>query len=134
VKVVLDTNVLISGIFFGGPPSLILEAWREGKFILVFSAEILAEYRQTASILAEDHPPIDLRFILAVIENEAEICEAPVLLSQICIDPEDDKFLACALASGSPVVVSGDKHLLKVSGFHGIQVMRPRAFLDTFLP
>lgn len=133
MKVVLDTNVLISGIFFGGLPSLILKAWREGRFSLVLSPEILAEYSQTANILAEDHPPIDLRSILEVINNEAEFCEAPALPSQICTDPADDKFLACALASGARLVVSGDKHLLKVSRFRNIQIMKPRAFLDTFL-
>ena len=46
---------------------------------------------------------------------------------------DDDKFLACALASGAGTIVSGDKHLLSVSGYRGIEVLRPRAFVDRYL-
>jgi predicted nucleic acid-binding protein len=52
---------------------------------------------------------------------------------QVCIDPDDDKFLACAVASGARTIVSGDKHLLSVSGYRGIEVLRPRAFLERYL-
>ncbi len=48
------------------------------------------------------------------------------LREPVCKDPDDDKFLACALASKCKVIVSGDKNLLKVSGFHGIRVIRLR--------
>jgi predicted nucleic acid-binding protein len=52
---------------------------------------------------------------------------------RICSDTDDDKFLACALASGAGIIVSGDKHLLSVSGCSGIEVLRPRAFLERHL-
>ena len=52
---------------------------------------------------------------------------------QICADPDDDKFLACALAGKCKTIVSGDKELLKVSGYRGINVMRPREFLEKYL-
>jgi putative PIN family toxin of toxin-antitoxin system len=133
VKVVLDTNVLISGIFFSGPPYLILKAWREGRVDLALSREIFEEYSQTVRILSENFPPIDLHAILTLIEKEAEFYEADSLPSQVCSDPDDDKFLACALASHADVIVSGDKHLLKVSGFQGVQVLRPRAYVEAYL-
>ena len=133
MKVVLDTNVMISGIFFSGPPHLILKAWREGKIDLVLSREIFEEYCQTATILAEGFPPVDLQAMLVFIEKDAQFCEASALSNPVCTDPDDDKFLACALASSVKVIVSGDKHLLKVSGFQGIQVLRPRAFVETHL-
>jgi putative PIN family toxin of toxin-antitoxin system len=133
VKIVLDTNVLISGIFFSGPPHLILRAWREGRVDLALSREIFEEYSQTASILAENFPPVDLHSVLALIEKEAEFYEVQPLPRQVCSDPEDDKFLACALASHAEGIVSGDKHLLKVSGFQGILVLRPRAFMEAYL-
>jgi predicted nucleic acid-binding protein len=57
---------------------------------------------------------------------------APPLAEGICDDPDDDKFLACALASESRIIVSGDKHLLKVSGYKGIEVLRPRKFLEKY--
>ena len=56
----------------------------------------------------------------------------PRFLKGVCDDPDDDKFFACALASGSNLsVVSGDRHLLRVSGYQNIEVLKPRDFLDT---
>ncbi|MBK6848406.1 MAG: PIN domain-containing protein [Proteobacteria bacterium] len=49
----------------------------------------------------------------------------------VCEDPDDDKFLACALAARAKVVVSGDRHLLQVSGYRGVEVVRPRALLES---
>lgn len=67
-----------------------------------------------------------------VLEN-AKVYKSAVLKEPICEDPEDDKFFACTLASGSKVIISGDKHLLKVSGYQGIQVLKPREFVDQYL-
>ena len=79
MKVVLDTNVLLSGIFFSGSPHLVLRTWREGKYTLVVSPEIMDEYRRTAYILAESYPPVDLQSILAIIEENAKSNPAPSL-------------------------------------------------------
>jgi putative PIN family toxin of toxin-antitoxin system len=133
VKVVLDTNVFISGVFFGGPPYQILKAWRDGKVQLALSLEILDEYQQVGEILAKDHPNINLKPILDYVTWNAVIYAAPPLPEAVCEDPDDDKFIACALASESPVIVSGDKHLRKVSGYHEIEVLNPREFVDQYL-
>ncbi len=133
MKVVLDTNVLISGIFFSGPPYLILSVWREGRVDLAFTHEIFEEYSRIARILTKTFQPVDLHAMLALIEKEAEFYEVQPLPRQVCSDPEDDIFLACALASHAECIVSGDKHLLKVSGFQGIQVLRPRAFVEAYM-
>jgi len=55
------------------------------------------------------------------------------LPEQVCGDPDDDKFIACALAGGSGYIVSGDRALLAVKGHEGSHVIRPRPFCDTFL-
>ena len=133
MKVVLDTNVFVSGIFFKGPPYQILEAWHAGRIALVISPEILEEYRRVSNILAEEFPPVDLVAILAFVEREAEFHDAPPLPTPVCSDPDDDKFLSCAVASGATVIVSGDKHLLRISGFRDIKVIKPRGFLDTYI-
>jgi len=130
VKVVLDTNVFVSGAFFSGPPFQILQAWRDGKIQLVISPEILYEYRRVGEILAEEYLTIDLEPILEYAIHHAVVFSAPPLPERVCDDADDDKFLACALASGSNLVVSGDKHLLKVSGYQNIEVLKPRDFLD----
>jgi putative PIN family toxin of toxin-antitoxin system len=133
VKVILDTNVFVSGIFFTGPPHQILRAWRNGKITLVLSPEILEEYRRVAGTLAEQFPPIELGTMLAIVERESDFHIAPPLPAPVSDDSDDDKFLACAIASGTEIIISGDKHLLRVSGFQGIQVLKPRAFLDGYL-
>ena len=85
MTVVVDTNVVISGIFFAGPPGRIVQASVAGT--------------------------IDL----------------------ICDDPDDDKFLACALASGARIIVTGDKALLRLDGFRRLSMVRPRQFVDANL-
>lgn len=130
---VLDTNVFVSGVFFSGPSYRILEAWRDGKLRLIISPEILREYERVGEELADRFPAIDLRPILELATVEAELFTPRELPEPICADPDDDKFIACALAGKSRMVVSGDKHLLKLSGFRGIQVLRPREFVDTYL-
>jgi uncharacterized protein len=133
VKVVLDTNVFVSGVFFSGPPYRILKAWRDGKLELVISSDILDEYSRIATILAEQFPPVNLQEILEFVEKEANFYDAPALSEHVCDDSNDDKFLACALASETEIIVSGDKHLLRVSGYRDIEVLKPKAFVDAFL-
>ena len=133
MKAILDTNVFVSGIFFSGPPYKILKAWREGIIEFVMSSEILYEYRRVASILSEKYSAVDLQDILDFVENEAEFYEAPLLPKQITDDPDDEKFIACAIASGAKIIVSGDKHLLDISGYQGIEVYKPRVFVDAYL-
>ena len=133
MRVILDTNVFISGVFFSGPPYRILEAWRDGKLQLVVSQEILEEYRRVGGTLAEQFPGVNLQPIIDLVTTKAEIFSNQALPESVCEDPEDDKFIACALAGRCRVIVSGDRHLLKVSGFWEIKVMSPRQFIDTYL-
>jgi uncharacterized protein len=133
MKVVLDTNVFVSGIFFNGPPFEILQAWRDGMVQLVVSPEILAEYQRVGEILAKQHPGIDFGPVLEFVIQNAAIYSAPPLPERVCDDPDDDKFLACALASGCNLIVSGDRHLLVASGYRKIEVMKPREFLERII-
>lgn len=130
MRIVLDTNVLVSGIFFSGPPYQILDAWRRGRFTLVISESIFEEYQRVAGELSKQFPDIELDSFLALLLGESHMVRAGELKEQICADPDDDKFLACALAGKSRVIVSGDKELLKVSGYRGIRVLRPREFVE----
>ncbi len=133
MRVVLDTNVFVSGVFFSGPPYQILQAWRDGQIEMVISPEILAEYRRVGEIMAGDHPALDLNPILEFVAQNAEVVSAPPLPEQVCEDLDDDKFLACALAGASKMIVSGDRHLLKVSGYQEIEVLKPREFVTKHL-
>jgi putative PIN family toxin of toxin-antitoxin system len=133
VRVILDTNVFISGIFFGGPPSRILQGWRDGRVTLVLSPEILEEYQRVAAELHEQFPGIDLSALLELLIIAAEMHHADPLAEAVCVDPDDDKFLACALSSSAKLIISGDKHLLQVAGYRGIEILKPRAFIEKYL-
>ena len=133
MRIVLDTNVFVSGVFFRGPPYEILKAWQDDRFQLLISQEILQEYREVGEALAKRFSGVDLSPILELLIVKAELTESPSLLEAVCDDPEDDKFLACALAGNSKLIISGDKHLLKISGYRGIKVIKPRKFFDDFL-
>ena len=133
MKIVIDTNVFVSGIFFAGPPYRILEAWRDGKLQPVISQEILDEYRRVGAALSKQYPTIDTITILEFVAKDMKMIIAPGLLESVCVDPDDDKFIACALASACKVIVSGDKHLLDVSGYCGVEILKPREFVEKFL-
>ena len=131
MKAVLDTNVVLSGFFFGGVPGRVLEAWRDGHVTLVLSAPILAEYREAAAAFEAAYRGSDFEAFAALLLLRAEMVDAPEFLpQQVCRDPDDDKFLACAIAAGANLVISGDKDLRAISGWGGIEVLTPRQFLD----
>ena len=130
MKIVLDTNVLVSGIFFSGPPNKILHAWSRGKVQLVVTPEILDEYRRVVIELHEKYPGVEVGPILDLIVVNSELCAPARLTRPICADPADDKFFAAAVSSGVKIIVSGDKHLKATSGYRGITVVSPRGFID----
>ncbi|MCK5845037.1 MAG: putative toxin-antitoxin system toxin component, PIN family, partial [Victivallales bacterium] len=132
MRVVLDTNVLISGIFFGGVPEEIINAWHDGLLQIVTSPQILSEYSDVLNRLSKKHPGIDPEPILALLTTNCECVESPQLADPVCDDPDDDKFFACAVASRVSVIVSGDSHLLTQSGYHDIVVLRPAEIVEQY--
>ena len=130
MKVVLDTNVLISGIYFGGSPGKILQAWGTRRFQLLVSTEILQEYLNVAERLADRYAGVEYESILGLIIQNAELVQPSDLPEPVSTDPDDDKFLACALAGDSTIIVSGDSDLINVSGYCGIKVLTPKAFVS----
>ena len=133
MKIVLDTNVFISGIFFAGPPYEILKAWRDGRTQILISDEIIEEYRRVGELLSEQFPGIEFAHFLQLLAVHAEFVRPQKLSAQACEDPDDDKFLECAISGKSDFIVSGNKHLLKISGYKGIAIVNPRNFVDNYL-
>ena len=133
MKVILDTNVFISGIFFSGPPSQILKAWQNSRLQIVLSQEILNEYKRVAESLAAKFPTIDILPIIELMTIHGQLIDTEGFDVSVCDDPDDNKFIECAIASNSEIIISGDKHLLKLSGYQGITVLKPREFVDSYL-
>jgi uncharacterized protein len=101
MKIVIDTNVFVSGIFFTGPPYRILEAWRNGRLQPAISQEIVDEYQSVVDELSKQYPAIDTIPILDFVSKNTKIIMAPSLPEPVCMDPDDDKFLAAAAARRS---------------------------------
>ena len=130
MRTVVDTNVFVSGVFFGGPPGDVLAAWRDGTIELVVSREIIDEYVRVGERLSARFPDVDLEPVLRLVAAFATLVSAPSLPEPVCADQDDDKFLACAVAAGAPYVVSGDRALLATSPYRTVVVIRPSGFLE----
>ena len=133
MNIVLDTNVFISGIFFSGPPYEILKAWKNSRIQIVLTQQILEEYHRVAESLAEQFPDVDIRPIIELLSIHCLFINADNFETSVCDDPNDEKFIECAVAGNIKTIVSGDKHLLNISGYQGIAVLKPREFIDKHL-
>ena len=135
LRVVLDTNVYVSGtILSRGAPFEILEAWRRQVYVLVTSEAIIAEIER-----ALRYPHIrdryavteeDVTRLAASLRTDAVVVADTDEVSGVSPDPDDDKFLACALEAHADCIVTGDADLLSLGCYQGIDVLRPRQFLE----
>ena len=133
MRAVVDTNVLVSGVFFSGIPRRILEAWRDRRIVIVASLEILEEYRRVGERLGAQFEGVSLEPFFTLLATNALIVQPRQLPEAIVSDPADDQFFACALAADCRVIVSGDKRVLAASGYEGVEVLRPRSFVERHL-
>lgn len=131
MKIIIDTNVFMSGIFWSGPPAKILENWQNKKLELILSTEILDEYIRVGKILSRKYSGIDIDEIIDILIKSSKIYNVSPLKTQVCRDPDDDKFIACAIATNVKIIVSGDQDLLELDGYQNIRVMKPRHFIET---
>jgi predicted nucleic acid-binding protein len=90
-------------------------------------------YRRVGDRLRKKYPSVDLDPVLDLAVRESHIVEQVPIPADACSDKDDLKFLACALAGNADCVVSGDRALLRASGYEGIEVMTPREFQTRFL-
>ena len=98
--------------------------------IEIFSREILDEYFAVCDRLALRYPEIDISSILMLLAQNSLMVEAQPLPEPVSCDPDDDKFLACALACDTRIIISGDRDLITVSGYKNVKVVTPREFVD----
>ena len=93
------------------------------------------EYQRLGLALSKRREPLvtALEGLLAMLTVHAVLATAPPLARGVSEDRDDDMFLAAAVAGHAKLIVSGDKHLLRVSGWQGIAVLRPREFSDRYL-
>lgn len=128
MKVVLDTNVIVSAAFFGGPPRAVLDAWADGHIHVILTPSIFDEYVRVCDRLRASYPDADYQAVLTEILAHGTLTPDLEDDESVTADPDDDKFMRCAFEAGA-VVVSGDRHLLDADGWNGVRVLTPSALL-----
>lgn len=128
MRAVLDTNVVMSAIFFGGTPMKIVRAAFSKKVQLVASRAVMSEYREVAERLHEQFPSVNYRRPLSILESKVTMVRPAALGQTVCRDPDDDAIIACALGGKAKVICSGDGDLLALNGFRGLEIMVPSDF------
>ncbi len=128
MRVVLDTNVVVSAAFFGGSPRAVLDAWADGRLHVIISPSIFAEYLRVCDRLGALFPDADYHAVLTELLAHGILVPDAAEDVPITTDPDDDKFMRCALGADA-VVVSGDRHLLDADGWKGVRVLTPRGLV-----
>jgi len=134
VRVVIDTNVFVSSFFNSkGAPKGVIDLWKTGKIILCVSEEILGEYMEVLARFGLYGEP-ELEKLLGLFKNKEN---SIFILSTPCFhvieaDPDDNKFIECAVAAKAYYIISGDKHLTRLEEFNDIKIISPADFLYLF--
>jgi putative PIN family toxin of toxin-antitoxin system len=130
VRVVLDTNVLVSALLFHGRLAAMATLWQSGAIVPVISRETFDEFRV---VLAYPKFNLTEEEIAAIIEDEIlpffEVTEIVDPVNGVCRDPHDDQFLAAAVSGGAVYLVTGDRDLLELKKFRSVEIVTPQEFL-----
>ena len=129
IKVVLDTNVFVSS-FFGGSPRKIVDIWKTGEVTLCLSRPIIDEYIEVLRRL-ELQDERELGELLGLFARGLHVVftAKPPELNVVEDDPDDNKFVECAVALKADFIISGDKALTAIQDYMGIKIVNPREFI-----
>ncbi len=132
MRVVIDTNIFVSS-FFGGNPRKIIDLWKSEKIILCLSNAILDEYIDVLRRigLKEEDELDELLSLFSRGFNIVFTTKTPKI-KIIKNDPDDDKFIECAVALKAHTVITGDREVLAIKEYMGIGILTPQKFLVTF--
>ncbi|HNR13823.1 MAG TPA: putative toxin-antitoxin system toxin component, PIN family [Thermodesulfobacteriota bacterium] len=129
-RVVLDTNVLISALLFGGKPQEVLELVIAHRISMFLCPAILEELRD---VLCRPKFGFSAEACLQVIEELHSICEIVLpqqRITRISSDPADNRVIECAIEADAQYIITGDSHLLGIGKFRGTCILTPAEYLD----
>jgi putative PIN family toxin of toxin-antitoxin system len=133
VRVVLDTNILVSALIFRGRLSGVADLWKRKIIIPLVSRETFEEF---LAVLEYPKFSLDEAEKKAIVQEEVlpyfEVVEKPGPVENICRDPEDDKFLALAVSGKAEYLVSGDDDLCGMKKDRGTKILSATEFLKLF--
>ena len=129
LRVVIDTNVFVSS-FFGGNPKRVIDLWRDAEIILCISKDILDEYIDVLQRvgLKEESEIGELLSLFAKGFNILFTTKIPKIKA-VNDDPDDDKFIECAVALKAEAIVTEDRALKSIGEYMGIKILTPQEFL-----
>jgi putative PIN family toxin of toxin-antitoxin system len=132
IRIVLDTNVIVSAMVFGGVPRALLEMAESGRCEFFYSEPIQTEVHR---VLAEkfDWPQTMLRAVLPVVWSMGQLVVPHITLDVVASDPDDNRILECAIEANAQIVISGDHHLLSLKTYKSTRIITPRQFIELFL-
>lgn len=128
-RVVLDTNVTIAAFFWKGHPRTVYDLIRDGKVIMLLSSDMEKEFIRVLGyskfgLSSREIPPF-----IRNLRSYAEFVETTSSISAIETDSTDNIFLECAIEGKADYIISGDKHLLDLGSYKGIQILKVKEFL-----
>jgi putative PIN family toxin of toxin-antitoxin system len=128
--VVIDTNVVVSALLFAGVPGRLISLWQSGAIRPHASKEMIDEYIRVLAYPKFELSEQEINLLLYhEILPHFEIIEVIQGEPLIKNDPSDDKFIWCAKVSGANIVISGDRHLLRIKEFGKTRILTPAQFL-----
>ncbi len=129
MRVVADTNILVSALLFGGPPEQVFLAGLRGEIQLFISLSLLKELEK---VLKEKFK-LNFHLVREIIEEVrevAEIVEVSSHIKAVSYPDEDNRVLECAVDGKADFIVTGDtKHILPLKKYGGIKILSPSEFL-----
>lgn len=133
LTIILDTNVLISALVFGGKPKMILEAAIQGTLQMALSQPISDELEGVLAGEKFRYPNKVTRVILDELIAISHVVTPAKRVNIIQSDPADNRILECAVAADAEIIVSGDTDLLTLKEFSGIAILSPAEFVEKHL-
>jgi putative PIN family toxin of toxin-antitoxin system len=133
--VVIDTNVVVSALLFGGKPGKFIQLWKTGQMRPLVSKEITEEYLRVLSYPKFGLSKNEITFILShEFLPYLKIVEVTSGTGKTTVkdDPSDDIFIRCAESGMCKIIISGDRHLLDLKSHGKIRILSPSQFLEEF--
>ena len=129
MRIVVDINVIASAVFFGGKPYQLLHYIMEERVDVVASKEIVDEYEEIVLRLKQKYPSISTKIPLHDLLTRFEIIRVTSDI-HVSRDPDDDKFISCAVDGKCLYIVSGDEDLLSIGNYRDIEILTVADFLN----
>ena len=131
LRAVVDTNIYISAIFWGGKPRHVIDLGRDGK-IQIFTSEDIEQEVLDKLMTKFGLNADDAGRVMADFSTFTKPIRVSRRIHVVKDDPDDDKFIECAVECGAEFIVSGDKHLLKKKKYKGIDIVNAATFLKSW--